>query len=66
MRTVTFGRTGLEITPVGFEPEGPSTVRVSARRTDRWRSTGETATERDVQASFSLDAAGAIARVEFS
>jgi hypothetical protein len=55
-----------EITPVGFEPEGPSTVRVSARRTDRWRSTGETATERDVQARFSLDADGAIARVEFS
>jgi hypothetical protein len=55
-----------EITPVGFEPEGPSSVSVSARRIDRWRSTGETATERDVQAHFSLDAAGVITRVEFS
>ena len=55
-----------EITPVGFELEGPSSVRVSARRIDRWRSTGETATERDVQARFSLDADGMITRVEFA
>ena len=55
-----------EITPVDFELESPSSVRVSARRIDRWRSTGETATERDVQARFSLDADGAITRVEFA
>jgi hypothetical protein len=53
-----------EMTAVGFEPESPSTVRVSARRIDRWRSTGETASERDVQARFSLDADGTITRVE--
>ena len=39
---------------------------VNARRIDRWRSTGETATERDVQARFSLDDDGAITRIEFS
>ena len=55
-----------EITPVDFELESPSSVRVSARRVDRWRSTGETATERDVQARFSLDADGAITRVDFA
>jgi hypothetical protein len=55
-----------EMTAVGFEPESPSTVRVSARRIDRWRSTGETASERDVQARFSLDADGTITRVEFA
>jgi hypothetical protein len=55
-----------EMTPIGFEPESPSSVRVSARRIDRWRSTGETATERDVQARFSLDTDGAITRVEFA
>jgi hypothetical protein len=40
-------------------------VLVSVRRTDRWRSTGEIATEREIGARFSLDADGAIARVEF-
>jgi hypothetical protein len=39
---------------------------VGARRIDRWRSTGETATERDITARFSLDADGAITRVEIS
>jgi SnoaL-like protein len=54
-----------EITPLGFEPEAPGRVLVSVRRTDRWRSTGEIATEREIGARFSLDADGAIARVEF-
>ncbi len=55
-----------EITPVDIELQSPSSVRVSAQRIDRWRSTGETATEREVQARFSLDADGAITRVEFA
>jgi hypothetical protein len=55
-----------EITPVGFEEESLSSVSVSARRVDRWRSTGEIATERDIQARFSFDADGAITRVEIS
>jgi len=55
-----------EITPLGFEHEAPGTVLVSARRTDRWRSTGEIATEREIGASFSLDAGGLIARIEFA
>jgi ketosteroid isomerase-like protein len=55
-----------EITPVDFELESQSSVRVGARRIDRWRSTGETASERDITARFSLDADGAITRVEIS
>jgi hypothetical protein len=55
-----------EMTPVEFELESPSSVSVSARRVDRWRSTGEVATEREIQAHFALDDDGAITRVEMS
>jgi hypothetical protein len=55
-----------EIQPLGFELESAGSVVVSARRVDRWRSTGEIATERDVEARFSLDADGVIARIEFA
>jgi ketosteroid isomerase-like protein len=54
-----------EITALGFEHEAPGTVLVDARRTDRWRSTGEIATEREIGARFSVDDDGQIARVEF-
>lgn len=56
----------VEMTPAEFGLESPSFVHVSARRVDRWRSTGETATEREVEVRFSLDADGAITRVEFA
>lgn len=56
----------VEILPLGFELESAGSVVVSAQRVDRWRSTGEIATERDVEARFSLDADGAIARIEFT
>lgn len=55
-----------EIVPVGFEADGPGSVCVSARRIDRWRHTGETATERDIEAGFSFDADGLIARVRLT
>jgi hypothetical protein len=54
-----------EITPVEFHEDSPGSVLVRARRIDRWRSTGEIATERDIEARFSL-ADGAITRVEMS
>ena len=55
-----------EITPLGFQTETPGTVLVSAQRTDRWRSTGEIASAREIEARFSLGTDGTIARGEFA
>jgi hypothetical protein len=56
----------VEIVPVRFEVEGERSVRVSGRRIGRWRGTGETAFDDDVEARITLDAQGSIARVELS
>jgi ketosteroid isomerase-like protein len=56
----------VELVPLTFEKDSPGSVSVSARRIERWRSTGETAAEQDVAARFTLDPDGTIARVELA
>jgi hypothetical protein len=60
----TDDQLSFELVPLRFEAESTGSVSVSARRTGRWRSTGEIATEDDVRARFTLDPDGTIARVE--
>jgi len=55
-----------EITPVDFELESPSSVRVSARRVDRWRARARRRPSGTSRPRFSLDADGAITRVDFA
>ena len=55
----------FETVPVGFAADG-NHLKVSARRVQRWRESGEIAVDEEVQARFELDSAGLITRVELS
>jgi hypothetical protein len=53
----------FETLAIGFEAH-PGGVDVAARRVQRWRQTGETAAEEELQARFSFGPDGLIRRVE--
>jgi len=55
----------FETTPVSFDADGDQ-VKVTARRLQRWRQSGEIAVDEDLPARFELDSAGLITRVELS
>jgi hypothetical protein len=55
----------FETVPLSFDADGDH-VNVSARRVQRWRDSGEIATDDEVQARFDLDSTGLITRVELS
>ena len=46
--------------------DGGEHVAVDAQRVQRWRATGEIASQDEVHVLFTLDASGAIARIEFA
>jgi len=53
----------FETVPLELEAEGDTVVVVRARRTQRWRSSGEVAAEEELLARFTFDADGTIAKV---
>jgi len=55
----------FETVPVSFDADGDH-VNVTARRVQRWRDSGEIATDDEVQARFDLDSSGLITRVQLS
>lgn len=50
--------------PVTFEAQGETRVAVAARRTSRWRESGEPAGEDEMQVLFDLDGDGLFTRIE--
>ena len=55
----------FETVPVSFDVDGDH-VNVTARRVQRWRDSGEIATDDEVQARIDLGDAGLITRVQLS
>ena len=55
----------FETVPVSFDDAGDH-VNVTARRVQRWRDSGEVATDDEVQARVDVDEAGLITRVQLS
>src|SRR3954447_12559811 len=53
-----------EWVPDRLSSEGAERVDVEALRIQRWRTSGEVASQDDVHVRFALDGAGAIARIE--
>jgi hypothetical protein len=56
----------FETVPVTVDQESDTRIRVQARRTSRWRESGEVAAGEDVHVLFDLDADGRITRIELS
>ena len=56
----------FETVPVKVDAERDTRATVLARRTSRWRESGEIAAEEDVRVLFDLDADGLITRLELS
>jgi ketosteroid isomerase-like protein len=56
----------FDTVPVNIDVESDTRITVQARRTSRWRESGEVAAEDDVQVVFDLDGEGLITRIEMS
>jgi hypothetical protein len=56
----------FETVPVNVEPESGTRIAVQARRTSRWRESGDVAAEEDVRVRFDFGADGLITRIELS
>jgi len=59
----TDDQLAFETALVELETETETGIDVRARRTQRWRSTGEIAAEEELRASFTFDDGGAISRI---
>jgi hypothetical protein len=56
----------FDTVPVSIDAVSDTRTTVQARRTSRWRESGEVAAEEDVQVMFDLDNEGLITRIELS
>jgi hypothetical protein len=54
----------FENVPVSFEAQSDSRIAVVARRTSRWRESGDLALEEDIHVLFDLDDEGRFTRIE--